>query len=202
MDTNQLIDALRTYATATIYEAMGKTGDVAPTIHAMVPGTTMIGIAYTVRTPIGQSRAFAQAVDIARAGSVIVIDVEDSTLATGWGGSASIAASRRGVAGVLTNGAVRDIEQIRTIGLPVFAAGISVRGAYRNDPGEQQVPVSVGGAAILPGDIIVGDADGVVVVPQRFFATIVATARARHLRETDIDAKLTAGASYLDITGG
>jgi 4-hydroxy-4-methyl-2-oxoglutarate aldolase len=77
-----------------------------------------------------------------------------------------------------------------------------VRGAYRSEAAELQVPVSVGGAAILPGDIIVGDADGVVVVPQRWFAQIVEKARARDARETAIDERIAAGASYREATGG
>ncbi len=201
MDADRLCRELKDYAAATIYEAMGKTGDLAPGIQAIVPGRKMIGIAYTVKTPIGQSRGFAQALDAAPPGSVIVVDVEDTALATGWGGSASLAASRRGIAGCVTNGSVRDVEQIRSIGMPVFAAGVTVRGAYRSEAAELQVPVSVGGAAILPGDIIIGDSDGVVVVPQRWFPDIVEKARARHARETAIDERIAAGASYQEATG-
>ena len=202
MDASRICEELAGFAAATIYEAMGKTGDLSPQIKAMVPGKSMSGIAYTVKAPIGQSRGLARAVDSAPAGSVIVVDVEDTVLATGWGGSASLAASRRGIAGCLTNGSVRDIEQIRSVGLPVFAAGITVRGAYRGEPGELQVPVSVGGAAIVPGDIVVGDADGVVVVPQRLLAGIIEKVRARHALEAEVDRRIAAGASYTEATGG
>ena len=202
MDAAELARQLGRYAASTIYEAMGKTGDLAPHIQAIVPGKKMAGVAYTVKTPIGQTRGLVLAVDTAPSGSVVVIDVEDTTIATGWGGSASLAAARRGIAGCVTNGSVRDVEQIRKLGVPVFAAGVTVRGGYRSEQAEVQVPVSVGGAAILPGDIIVGDADGVVVVPARFFATILDKVRARHEREEAIDQRIAAGASYGEATGG
>ena len=202
MDAALLCRELAGFAAATIYEALGKAGDVAPHIQGIVPGARITGVAFTVKSPIGQSQGLAQAVDVAPAGSVIVVDVDDTALATGWGGSASLAAHRRGIAGALTNGAARDIEQIRSVGMPVFAAGATVRGAYRSEAAELQVPVAIGGAVIAPGDIVVGDSDGVVVVSQRAFETILECVRARDARETEIDRRIAAGMSYAEATRG
>jgi len=108
--------------------------------------------------------AVLRAIDQAKRGEVLVIDAGGSERVTALGGTSSLAAKRRGLAGVVLNAACRDIDEIRAMRFPVYALGTSVRGTLRNHPGWLQVPVSVGGTTVEPGDYVLGDADGVVVI--------------------------------------
>lgn len=191
---------LSRFATATLYEAMGKRGDLDPALRPI--GTArLFGPAFTVRCHIGDSRAALTAAAIAPAGSVIVIAAGGTHRSTVWGGSSTRAAMRRGVAGVLTDGAVRDTAEIRALGWPVFAAGAAVRGAVKNHPGWFGEPVSVGGAVIRPGDLIAADEDGVVVIPAADAEALLPLAERQAGKEAALDREIEAGADFRDLQG-
>jgi 4-hydroxy-4-methyl-2-oxoglutarate aldolase len=185
---------------STLYEAAGKTGDMAPAIRALSVGTRVLGRAFTVRCWQGDGSAFTRAVDLALAGDVLVIDSGAGEAATCWGGTATSVAIRRKIAGVITNGSVRDVQEIRASKFPVFCAGSSVRGGVRHGAGELSIAVSVGNVVVTPGDLVVGDDDGVVVIPERLLENVFLAAVIRKRYEDEIARRVNAGDSYSTVT--
>jgi 4-hydroxy-4-methyl-2-oxoglutarate aldolase len=186
-------------AAATVYEANGKCGDMAPQIHQMVPGTRLAGPAFTVRCLPGDFAAVLRAIDHAKRGDVLVIDAGGSDRVTALGGTSSLAAKQRGIAGAVLNAACRDIDEIRALRFPVYALGTSVRGTLKNHPGWLQVPVSVGGTTVAPGDYVVGDADGVVVVAKERLARVAKKALEQRATERAKDRQVSGGASLVAL---
>ena len=195
----RLADRLRSGSAAAAYEAAGKQGDVAPCIRAMVSGLLCVGPAFTVRAPAGYGEDITEATDTAPPGSVIVIDIGAGQTACTWGGTGATIAQRRGIAGVVSNGHVRDIAEIRQLAFPVFALGTVVTGWRRGQRGALQVPVSIGGQVVHPGDLVCADDDGVVILTQDQFESADAALAARLKFEQEAHAIVQAGGSYADV---
>jgi len=137
-------------------------GRIRPVWH----GARLAGPAFTVRTGAGQHRAVREAAEQAPAGAVLVVDGGGAADRALWGDKMSALALERGIAGLVVDGAVRDVSGIEELGFPVFAAAVVPTGpAGRDEPGELEVEVTCGGRTVRPGDFVYGDADGVVVVP-------------------------------------
>ncbi len=153
----------------------------------------LAGPAFTVRTAAGDNLLVHKALDTAQRGDVVVVD------AGGWLDNAIIGelmaarAKQRGIAGLVIWGAIRDSAEIGAGSYPVYAAGVTHRGPYKNGPGEINVPVVVGGMPVNPGDIIVGDADGLVAVPQDQAERILASAKSILEKETASMKQIVAG---------
>ncbi len=157
---------------------------LAAVIRPLWPGARLAGRALTVSTPPGQHRAVRHAFDLAGAGEVIVIDGQGSVERALWGGRLSRAAKDRGVAGVVIDGAARDLEEMHELGFPVFAITCVPTGPLRELEGSVGRTIVCGGLEVAPGDYVYGDADGVVVVPAALHATILERARAIATGET------------------
>ena len=185
---------------AAVYESNGRRGDMSPRIRPLFDAARLIGPAFTVKCWPGDLGAMRWAVDHAAPGDVLVIDAGDTGEMAFWGGGATIAAQRRGLAGIVTNGAVRDAAQIREAGFPVFAAGIALRAGTRHHPGWTGIAVSVGDVAVRPGDLVVGDLDGVVVVAAEQVREVLERAAERQREDGAREARLRAGEPY-DIGG-
>jgi regulator of RNase E activity RraA len=136
---------------------------------------SMAGPALTVRTRPGDNLAVHKALDLARPGDVLVVDARSELVNAIMGELLARYAQVRGVAGIVIDGAIRDRAEISAGGLPVFARGVSHLGPYQTGPGEIHGPISLGGVPVHDGDVVVGDGDGVVVVPR---ARAEATAKA------------------------
>ena len=186
-------DACAAYAAATLYEAAGKRGDVGPQIRPLDAGMRVVGPALTVRCHPGDSRAVIEALSTAPMGAVLVIDSGADARATVWGGTSTLLAQRRGLRGLVTNGAVRDAAEIRASGFPVFSAGISVRGTLKNHAGEIGGLIALGGVAVATGDLVVGDDDGVVVIPKSLLAELESRAAAQREKEMALARLVLAG---------
>jgi len=186
---------------ATIYEAQGKLGDMDPAIKPVARGMRVGGPAFTVKCWPGDSKGVLKAIDAAPPGAVLVVDAGDTLRSTIWGGSSSLASARRGLGGIVTNAAVRDLDELVELGWPVFAPGASVRGTVKNHPGWLGLTVSVGGQPVAPGDYVVGDADGVVVVPAASLAAVAAKALAAAEAEAARDARIRAGEPITRVLG-
>lgn len=134
--------------------------------HGLIPlnSSPLLGTAFTVRCPGGDNLMLHKALDIAEPGDVIVMSPEGESNRALCGEIMLTYALKRGLAGVVVDGAVRDIEAIRQMQFPVYARSVQANGPYKNGPGEINGPVSIGGAIVYPGDIIVGDGDGLVAV--------------------------------------
>ncbi len=198
METNEALKVLSELPVATVYEAAGKLGDMRAHIRPLTPRPRLCGTAWTVKTWLGDTSPVLRALDAAPRGSVIVIDAGTAD-ASVWGGTSSRAAAARGLAGCVTNGLARDTDELAEIGVPVFAAGISPRGTAKLNPGWSNIPIAVGGVPVMPGDIVLGDADGVLVVPSARAAEVAAAALTQREREAERDRRIAAGARFADI---
>lgn len=195
------VDAARTLAAATLHEACGQRGALDPEIRQMAPGLNVCGPAFTVRCQSADNLTLHAAVAYANAGDILVADVGDFTDAGHWGEILTVAATSRKIAGLVINGGVRDVAALGTWGFPVFARGISMKAATKRIRGLINHPVVCGGVEIHPGDLIAGDADGVVAIPRADAGDVIALGRERETRETDLMERLRQGELTLDLLG-
>jgi regulator of RNase E activity RraA len=128
---------------------------------------TMAGTAVTARSRGGDNLTYLRALEFCRPGDVLVIDAGGDLNNAVVGGILSFYAAHIGVVGVVIDGAIRDVAEIRDRDFPVYARGVTHRGPYKDGPGEINVPISVGGMVVQPGDIVVGDQDGLLAIPQQ-----------------------------------
>ena len=164
-----------------------------PRLRPMHREGKLAGPAFTVKTAAGDNLLVHKALDSARAGDVIVVDAGGFLDNAIIGELMMTRAKQRGVAGIVIWGAIRDSAEIGAGTYPVFAAGVTHRGPYKNGPGEINVPIMMGGTPVNPGDIIVGDADGLVAVPQELAAQVLASAKAILAKETASMKQILAG---------
>jgi RraA family protein len=165
--------------------------------NALVPrhksGQKLCGCAVTVRTAPGDNLLVQKALDMARPGDVIVVDGGGYTGQALVGEIMGSLAQQRGIAGFVVDGAVRDLDFIAAHSWPVYSTGVSPRGPSRTGPGEINGPVTIAGLVIFPGDIIVGDVDGVVAVPRADAAQILHAAQALCEKERAMLAAIARG---------
>jgi regulator of RNase E activity RraA len=138
---------------------------------------TMAGTAVTARSRGGDNLTYLRALEFCRPGDVLVIDGGGDLLNAAVGGILSFYAASIGLQGVVVDGAIRDVAEIREREFPVYARGVTHRGPYKDGPGEINVTVSVGGMVINPGDIVVGDQDGLLAIPQDGVEALIDKAR-------------------------
>jgi 4-hydroxy-4-methyl-2-oxoglutarate aldolase len=168
-------------------------------IHMMVPGHRLCGTAVTVATRAGDFLPILKGLELARKGDVLVIDNQSHSDTACWGEIVSTEAKVKGMQGVVVDGLVRDIEGIRSLGFSVFARGTVPRVSGRDNLGEVNVVVQCGGVAVTPGDIVVGDEDGIVVVPARKAREVLHNARAVLEFEEEFIKKIKAGKSQVEL---
>ena len=164
-----------------------------PRLRPMHREGKLAGPAFTVKTAAGDNLLVHKALDSARPGDVIVVDAGGFLDNAIIGELMMTRAKQRGVAGIVIWGAIRDSTEIGAAPHPVFAAGVTHRGPYKNGPGEINVPIMMGGTPVSPGDIIVGDADGLVAVPQDMAERVLASAKAILEKETAAMKQILAG---------
>ena len=179
-----VLDAYRTAATAIISDNLGRLPG-AVGLRPFHKGGAMVGTALTVRTAPGDNLAIHQALEIVRPGDVIVVDGGGDVSRALVGEIMVTIAQYRKAAGYVIDGAIRDAGALACGTFPCFARGAIHRGPYKNGPGEINVPVTVGGLVIEPGDIVVGDEDGVVAFPQAIAAELLELVRAQEAREAE-----------------
>jgi regulator of RNase E activity RraA len=153
----------------------------------------MAGPAATVRTPPGDNLMLHKAIDLAAPGDILVVDAAGDLTHAVMGELMLAHAIQRGIAGFVINGAIRDSEAFVQRNLPTYAAGITHLGPYKNGPGEINVPVSLDGMVIHPGDLILGDADGVVCVPREQCNDVYHRASSKHKAELEQLERISVG---------
>jgi RraA family protein len=164
-----------------------------PQLRPMYKGATLAGPAFTVKTAPGDNLLVHKALDIARAGDVVVVDAGGFPDHAIIGELMAAHARQRGIAGLVIWGAIRDSAELGAGSYPVFACAVTHRGPYKNGPGEINVPVTMGGMPVAPGDIIVGDADGLVAISLDQAERILASAKAILEKETAAMKQIQAG---------
>ncbi|SFU92478.1 RraA famliy [Methylobacterium sp. 174MFSha1.1] len=187
------VEKFKAIAVANISDSMSRMVHAGPRLRPMHGGGVLCGVALTVRTRPGDNLMVHAALNRAKPGDVLVIDAGGDLTNALMGELMLGHAQQIGVAGVVLNGAVRDLGWIRANTLPVFAAGVTHRGPYKDGPGEMNVPIALDGMVIAPGDLIVGDDDGVVCVPFDQVEAVYAAANAKQQGEAKTMAAIRAG---------
>lgn len=200
-DASAVFDRLRRLGAATIHEALGRVGAVDPAVKPLDPRTRLVGPAFTVDAAPADNLAVQQAVTLARPGDVLVIDAKGYLDAGLWGDVLTHYALRAGIAGIVVDGAVRDSHEIIRLGFPVFTRGTCIKGTDKHNPGRINVPVMFAGTPVSPGDIIVGDCDGIMVVPAAELDRAVTLGELRAAEENHMRERITAGARLIDLLG-
>jgi 4-hydroxy-4-methyl-2-oxoglutarate aldolase len=187
--------------TATVHEAGGRAPVVDVPLIQVLPGSRAAGPARPVRCGQGDNLMVHAAVAEAHPGEVLVLTMPEPAPVALVGELLATQAKARGVAAMLVDAAVRDLDELRELGLPIWARYVRVRGAAKSVPGVIGQPVQVGGATIRLGDAVVLDADGAVVVERERVEEVLAAARERAEREREKRARLQAGELSYDLDG-
>jgi len=198
---SELYDELARLGSATVFEASGREGLVDLDLHQVIPGSRAAGPARTVRCAQDDILMVHAAMDRMEPGDVLVLTMPEPRPIALLGELLATQAMGREAAGVLIDAAVRDTDELRELGLPVWARWIRVRGANRTEVGEIDVPVEVGGRAISPGDGVVLDADGAVVIAGDRIDEVARASRERSESESERRAKFKAGELSYDMYG-
>jgi len=188
-----LVKALGTMVTAHLSDNMNRMVAGGAALRPMHKGGKLCGPALTVKVAPGDNLMVHKAIDIAAPGDVIVVDAGGVLTSAVIGDIMSSLAEKRGVAGMVIYGAIRDAAEIRARRFPVYACGITHRGPYKNGPGEINAPIAIDGMVVRPGDIVVGDEDGVVALPQEHAEAILALAKAQLAKESATLKAIAAG---------
>jgi len=192
---------LAALGTATVHEAYGRLGLVDVPLRRIVPGSRAAGPARTVLCGQDDNLMVHAAIAAAEPGDVLVLTMPRPGPVALVGELLATQAKVRGVAAILVDGAVRDVEELVELGLPIWARFVRVRGADKAVPGELDEAIDVGGVTIEAGDAVVLDADGAVAVPVDHVEEVLAAARERAERERVKRAKLEAGELSYDLDG-
>lgn len=186
---------------ATAHEAMGRRGLADPRLHPLLPGVRIAGRAVTVLAQPGDNLMIHTAVEQCRPGDILVVTTTSASTDGMFGELLAVALQKRGVAGIVIDAGVRDVAELRRMAYPVWSRAVSAQGTVKATPGSVNVPVVLAGTAVQPGDVIVADDDGVLVVA-RADAKDVATAGARRAeKEAGLRERLAAGEPSLDVFG-
>lgn len=192
--SKELVEMFRGMQVANIDDNMGRIAAVDSSIFPLNPNARLLGTAFTVNAPAGDNLLFHKALDMAQPGDVIVLANKGSMSRSLCGEIMSTYAKSRGLAGIIIDGCVRDSHALRVMDFPVYAKGITPNGPYKNGPGEMNFPVSFAGIIINPGDIIVGDPDGLIVIRPEHAEEIAKKAMAYHeSEEKQLEGILTRG---------
>lgn len=189
------------YGVATVYEAAGRSGLIDMPLTQIVPGSRVAGPARTVRCGQGDNLMVHAVLDSVRPGEVLVLTMPEPEPVALVGELLATQAQVHQVAALLIDASVRDTEELQTLGLPIWARWIRVRGATKTKVGTINEPVVVGGTTIAPGDVVVLDADGAVAVPKQQALHVLEAAQARQDREAALRKKLQAGELSYDLHG-
>lgn len=181
----ELVEAFRGLPSSNINDEMNRLYCMHDYIRLLNPAMArpLLGVALTVKAPLGDNLFFHQALDMARPGDVIVVD-------GGSGCNRSLAgeimlrfSDRKGLAGIIVDGCLRDLDGIEQLSMPIYAKGITPQGPWKNGPGEINVPIACGGQVVFPGDILVGDKDGIVVIRRQDAEMIAEVAQKKKASE-------------------
>lgn len=200
-DVAEQIAELARLGVATVYEAAGRAGLIDAPLTQLIPGSRVAGPARTALCGQDDNLMVHAVLADVQPGEVLVLTMPEPAPVALVGELLATQAIAHKAAGILVDGSVRDVEELRAMGLPIWARFIRVRGATKTKVGSLNVPVTVGGATINPGDIVVMDADGAAVVARERVVEVVEASRARMEREAKLRAQLETGALSYDLHG-
>jgi 4-hydroxy-4-methyl-2-oxoglutarate aldolase len=195
------IKTLSKFSSATLHEALGKSGNLPSGIKPISPKMKVCGPAYTIKTMPCDNMLLHRGYAYAKKGDVLVVNCSNFYEAGYWGDLMSLGAMTKGIAGLVIDGCVRDADDIEKMKFPVFSRGLCIKGTGNHGEGTLNEPIIMGEYIVNPGDIIVGDRDGVVVIPQNRIEEAIEKAIARELKEENVRKELRKGLNSLQIYG-
>jgi 4-hydroxy-4-methyl-2-oxoglutarate aldolase len=198
-----LVAEAATYALADLHESLGpvqgRMALMSPRMRPLIAGQRVSGAAVTSYNFPGDNLMIHVALNVAQRGQILVLTNGGGNQGALWGDVACTFAAHKGIAGVVADGAVRDIDALREMNFPVWATAISPSHPEKRGPGSVNVPIVVDGVLVEPGDVIVADGDGVLVIPQAHLARTLEGARQRAAKEVAIRQRIKAGESLFEI---
>lgn len=197
----EVVAALRAAGVATAHEAAGRIGLLGPAIRARQDGAAIAGSAITVSCHPGDNLMVHAAVEVCRPGDVLVVTTTPESTNGMFGELLATSCRAHGIAGLVIDAGVRDVADLTTMAFPVWAKAIHAQGTVKATAGSVNVPVVCAGAAIAPGDVVIGDVDGVVVVPKAMAADVAKAGADRLAKEEKSRARLKNGELGLDFYG-
>ncbi|MCL6633189.1 MAG: 4-carboxy-4-hydroxy-2-oxoadipate aldolase/oxaloacetate decarboxylase [Alicyclobacillus herbarius] len=192
---------LQNFGTATLHEAMGRSGLMKPYLRPIYDTARVCGSAVTVSCHPGDNLMIHAAIEVCRPGDVLVVTVTSDSTDGMFGELLGVSARAHGVQGLIIEAGVRDTAELTNMQFPVWAKAISAQGTVKSTPGSVNIPVVCAGVLVNPGDAIVADRDGVVVVPKERVNEVIQAAQSRTRREDQTRERLAQGELGLDIYG-
>lgn len=196
-----VIQELGRCGVATVHEAQGRTGAMEPEIRAGVPGAAIAGSAITVLCAPGDNWMLHVAIELMEPGDVLVVGTTSRSLDGFFGDVLAEFVSQRGGVGAVLDTGARDIRDLREQGFPVWSRAISPQGTVKETVGAVNVPIMCGGRLVIPGDVVVADDDGVVLVPRQGAAEVLAASQKRIDKEEAMRSAIKQGGKTLDLLG-
>jgi 4-hydroxy-4-methyl-2-oxoglutarate aldolase len=193
------VERLSRVGVATIHEAMGRVGLMKTYMRPVYPGAALCGTAVTVLLQPGDNWMMHVAAEHIQAGDVVVAACTSDSDDGYFGELLATSFRARGAKGLAIDGGVRDVNDLATMPFPVFSRAISAKGTVKTTLGSVNVPIVCAGVSIVPGDVVIGDTDGVVVVPAAIASQVADASEARESREKEKRAQLAAGVLGLDL---
>lgn len=197
-----IVEGFRGIWSSTLADTMGRHGVLVPEIRPIFETISLLGVAFTVQNYPDDNVTTHRALELVQPGDVLVIDEGNGNTTGAFGHNMSLEARKRGVTGLVTNGHIRDVRLLREERFPVYCRGVSPRSAQKNTPGSINVPIAMAGVVVCPGDIVVGDDDGIAIVPRADAADILARAQARMQMEHQQAQDIRNGDRPLEIVHG
>jgi 4-hydroxy-4-methyl-2-oxoglutarate aldolase len=195
------VHRLQQFGVATIHEAIGRVGLLDPRLRPIQTGARVAGTAVTVECWPGDNLMIHAAVEQCHPGDLLVVTTTSESTDGVFGELLATSLQSRGVRGLITTAGVRDTEELRSMSFPVWSASVSAQGTVKATAGSVNVPVVIGRTVVRPGDVVVADDDGIVLVPRRDTAVAIEAATARVAKEEQTRAALAAGELGLDRYG-